>query len=49
MTGFHSEEIALTVRCCQSQGHEGNHEWHLWTDAENKLQPTGKGLIKVIH
>ena len=39
--------IVLTVKCCQSEGHEGRHEWHLWTDGDN--QATGKkGVIKVI-
>lgn len=46
---FRGTEIALTLHCCQSEGHEGEHEWHLWTDAENKLQESGRGLIKVIH
>ena len=49
MKSFRGTDVALTVRCCQSEGHEGEHEWHLWTDAENELQPSGKGLIKVIH
>ena len=40
---------AVTVYCCGGKDHEGQHEWHLWTDAENKLQESGKGLIKVIH
>ena len=48
MTEFNSEVVALVVKCCQSEGHEGEHEWHLWTDADNFA--TGKkGLIKVIH
>lgn len=36
---------AITIFCIQSDGHEGEHEWHLWTDAENSLQKTGKGLV----
>ena len=49
MTDMRSEKVALTVRCCQSEGHEGKHEWHLWTDGENKAQESGKGIVKVIR
>lgn len=48
MKSFCSEEIALTVLCCQSLDHEGKHEWHLWTDGKNDVTNT-KGIIKVIH
>lgn len=45
---YKSNEVALTVYCCQSEGHEGQHEWHLWTDGKNDVT-RDMGVIKVIH
>lgn len=45
--GNNQSVVALIVKCCDSLGHEGSCEWHLWTDGENRA--TGKkGIIKVI-
>ena len=48
MKSYTGNKIALTVRCCESLNHIGEHEWHLWTDAENEFQKSGKGMVKII-
>lgn len=49
LTDFRGEEIALTVYCVDSEYHEGKHQWQIWIGMENKLQPNGKVMIKVIY
>ena len=39
---------AMQLECCQSLGHEGPHEWHVWSDADNKAT-SREGCIQVIH
>jgi len=46
---FRGTKIALTLHCIQGEGHEGKHEWHIWTDGENKLQESGRGITKTIN
>ena len=38
----------LTLRCVQGEGHEGQHEWHIWTSDYNEVTQKD-GVIKVIH
>jgi len=44
-----SDEWNQSLRCVQSPEHDGQHETHIWTDAPNKLNPDGKGLVKIIN
>lgn len=39
---------AMQPKCVDSDGHDGECEFHVWSDGENKA--TGKeGIMQVIH
>lgn len=38
----------IEVKCVYGEGHEGEHEWHVWTTAYNKVMGY-QGVVKVFH